>query len=630
MNLLPLPALCGMEQQKEALALLAINRNLGGAIIVGERGTGKTQLVRSFAQGIEQPIVECPVHANEDQLLGAIHLEKGITSGQFVLEEGLLERAAGKWLFIDDIHLANEATLHLLSQAISEKQFVIERFGFSKVIYPDICLIGTMNPDEQLMSPQLIDRFGLYIEIQNKTDFVERLELLKVHRTFELQQDEQQNWSDERNEWKERISNASQRLANVQVPHSMLELAAIISLEANCPGHRADYLLIEAAKARAAFYERVEISEEDLRSVASFVLPHRMRNENLHEKKQQETIDENPTDKNNQDQSDKQERKQQPNKQFDNPTDEGQSKDSETTTEQSEQANESRQTDGLIQERTDGIDSSISIRPIRLKMRDKQKRKGSGKRALSRVEAKRGRQVKAQLPKGKVEDFSFFDTVRAAAPFQHIRPARPNVKVTILQEDFRDKIREKRTGTHLLFVVDASASMLAKQRMKAVKGAIFSLLQDAYQSRDHVSLIAFRDDRAEIILPFTRSIEAAQSTLENLPAGGKTPLSAGLEKSLVYLEQVQRRQPLILPFVILLTDGRTNVSMSDKKPFEEALLYGKLLADRSIKSLVIDTEEQGRRQFGLAKQIATAMDGGYWKLSELQAEEIMQAIRLHV
>ena len=258
---------------------------------------------------------------------------------------------------------------------------------------------------------------------------------------------------------------------------------------------------------------------------------------------------------------------------------------------------------------------------------DKMTRRHSGRRTRSRTDRKRGRYIQARPSPGKADDLAFDATLRAAAPFQKRRSEqRKRVAFAIQSGDYQKKVRVKRTANLVLFVVDASWSMAVAERMSATKGAILSLLTDAYQRRDRVGLIVFQKDRATLVLPPTNSVELAKRALADIPVGGKTPLSAGLLLSLQIIQKERFVHPDVMPLLILLTDGAGNVSMSSLPPQEESHRIAEQIAEDDIRSLVINMEHAAFDQ-GLAQSLAEHLDAPCYTLSELKAEALYQKVR---
>jgi len=254
-------------------------------------------------------------------------------------------------------------------------------------------------------------------------------------------------------------------------------------------------------------------------------------------------------------------------------------------------------------------------------------RRHSGRRSRSRTDRKRGRYIQARPSPGKADDLAFDATLRAAAPFQTQRSEmRKRVAFAIRSNDYQKKVRVKKTANLVLFVVDASWSMAVAERMTATKGAILSLLTDAYQRRDRVGLVVFQKDRATLILPPTNSIQLAQRALADIPVGGKTPLSAGLFLAHQIVQKERIVHPDVMPLIILLTDGAGNVSMSSIPPQEESHRIAEQIAEDEIRSVVINMEHAAFDQ-GLAQTLAEHLEAVCYTLSELKAETLYQRVR---
>jgi magnesium chelatase subunit D len=225
------------------------------------------------------------------------------------------------------------------------------------------------------------------------------------------------------------------------------------------------------------------------------------------------------------------------------------------------------------------------------------------------------------------DDLALDATIRAAAPYQK-RRQRAGISIAIEESDIREKVREKRIGNFIVFVVDASGSMGAGKRMVETKGAILSLLLDAYQKRDRVAMVAFKGDGAELLLPPTNSVELTYKLLEELPTGGRTPMNHGLSLGYQVIENFFRKDPSIYPLLILISDGRVNVNLYGGKPIQEAMEIGNSIKeDGRIRTIVIDVEKAGLLSFGLARQLAAQMGSKYFKVEDLKAEKIIEVLR---
>jgi magnesium chelatase subunit ChlD-like protein len=257
---------------------------------------------------------------------------------------------------------------------------------------------------------------------------------------------------------------------------------------------------------------------------------------------------------------------------------------------------------------------------------DKLTRKNAGRRSRTRTDRKRGRYIMARPANGST-DIAFDATLRAAAPFQKRRAEkRKHVAFAIEKHDLQRKVRIKRMANLVLFLVDASWSMAVAERMNATKGAILSLLTDAYQRRDRVGLIVFQKDRATLVLPPTNSVQLAQRALVDIPVGGKTPLSAGLLMAADVLRHEKFIHPDVEPLLIVLTDGAGNVSLGPLPPQEESYHFAELIADEKVKSLVINMEHAAFDQ-GLAQQLANHLEAPCYAIADLKAESLYHTVR---
>ena len=312
----------------------------------------------------------------------------------------------------------------------------------------------------------------------------------------------------------------------------------------------------------------------------------------------------------------------------DNEDDDGSEEDSDDDKEQDEEMQDEQNSNQLApEEQIADIDRSFKIPKLVLDMgKNTTLRRGSGKRSATKTDLKQGRYVRAELPKTKVEDLAFDATIRAAAPYQRMREAN-GCALNIQKEDLRQKVREKRIGNTFLFAVDASGSMGARERMGAVKGAIFYMLQDAYQKRDRVGMIAFRRQQAEVLLPITRSVDLAQKRLAEMPTGGKTPLADGLATALLTIAKLNKKDSELEPILVLVTDGRANaVEENGGDPVEAAIKMAEKIRKAKITSVVIDTENDFIK-LGVAKKVAQAMGASYYNLRQLSKEHILRIVR---
>ncbi len=639
----PFCAVIGQDTVKKALILNVINPSIGGVLISGEKGTAKSTLVRGLAAILQDTdVVELPLNVTEDRLVGTIDIEKAIQEGKKCFEPGILKRAHGNILYVDEVNLLSEYIVNCLLEVSASHVNHVEREGISCSHASSFIPVGTMNPEEGALRPQFLDRFGLYVEAAGSRQISERKEIIKRRLEYEKEPLEYiAKWKAEAEGLSDRINRAKQALGLVKITEEILKLASEISMEGNCAGHRAELAVIETAKAIAAFDNRKYITVGDVKQASELALPHRVRemppqvferSDNEEENDNTENGEQDSRDQNEENEVEKEDELQtgENNEREDRTGDNASGQEEKDPGEESGSSAES----GLDQLDTPGMSDEenieepgdgFEIRPLKIEAMDRKKRRGSGKRSRTKTGSAQGRYIRYTFPKGKLKDLAFDATLRAAAPYQRKREAN-GMAVSIKGSDLREKIREKRTGSTILFIVDASSSMGVRQRMKAVKGAILSILNDAYQKRDKVGLVAFRKDTAELLLGITRSVDLAQKKLRELPTGGKTPLASGLYRGYELLKAARLKDPEMIPLLVLISDGRTNVSLNGKNPVDAALGMANLIAAEGIKSLVIDTEKDFIK-LGLASKIAKAMNAEYCKLEEMEQEEIEYAVR---
>jgi magnesium chelatase subunit D len=677
----PFTAIVGQENMKKALVLNLINPKVGGVLIRGEKGTAKSTAVRALAnllpeievvEGckfkcnpsnrnelceecleklkagtlkislVKMKVADLPVSATEDRVVGTLDIEHAIKKGEKRFDPGVLAMAHRGILYVDEINLLDDHLVDVLLDSAAMGVNTIEREGISYSHPANFVLVGTMNPEEGELRPQLLDRFGLCVDIKGIGDVVRRVELIKYRLSYEADPEAfAANWQGAETELCGQILLAQELLPEVRISDYMLELISQICIDMGVDGHRADLTMMKASITLAAFYGRTEVTGEDVREAAGLTLSHRMRRKPFdnqpdkqdklddsiekHKEKQKEKQKEKPQNQEekpkNEEEKEREKQEQQKTEQHKNP--DQQHKQAEGHSPEESGAQHGEQPDASS-EITFEIGENYQVKQLSPEFRRDQ-RNGSGRRSKTLTRSKKGRYIKSSIPHEKTTDLAFDATLRAAAPFQFTREKNGN-SVVIHESDFREKIREKKIGNLVLFVVDASGSMGARQRMVASKGAVLSMLMDTYQKRDKVGLIAFKGDSAELLLPPTSSIELAQKYLQEMPTGGKTPLSRGLVKGYEVIKTELQRDPDTCPFMVLISDGRANVSINGESPLQETKTIASRLREEGIQSAVIDTENS-MIKFGLAQQISTALGATYLTLENLKSDSIVDAVR---
>lgn len=630
-NVFPFAAICGMEKAKEAILLTLVNPFAGGLLLSGEKGSGKSTLVRSARELVDAPWVEIPISVTEDRLFGSIDAEEAIRSGHKKLLPGLIDEADKGIIYMDDVNLLRDDLLSAVLNIREAGGYRLERDGLSEERKTAFTVLAVMNPDSGTLSASSLDRFGLFAEADPSCDEQARQEIIRRVLAFEKDGIAfRAQWQEETEALKKKVEEARNALGSVEVSDAMVQLAAVYTLKAHVAGHRADIYLIEAARAEAALAGRKYVLPKDLEKAAEFVLPHRMRK--AEEQQPPEDMKPEQQEEENRPPEKEPEQPSTSENEFSHPPE---AQPPQMDTEDADDSNHEQNEDnaqmsnprGQSRERIDDADLHVNLPPMWIEpSKDRKPKKGSGKRSLTMTDLMQGRYVRAEIPRAKTSDIAFDATLRAAAPYQRARPSN-GCAVVIRKEDLRSKVREKRTGNIFLFVVDASGSMGARERMKTVKGVIFKILLDAYQKRDRVGMVAFRKKQAEVLLPVTRSVDFAQKKLASMPTGGKTPLAKGLLKAEDVLDMLYRQDANQDPVVILITDGRATSPLNKgTNPVTDAMEEAKRIGRRHLPVAVIDTES-GFIKLGLAKKLAKAMGASYFQVDKISEDQLLHIWR---
>ena len=622
----PFCEIIGQNDIKEALLLNLINPDIGGVLIDGYGGCAKSLICESLRSITDKNIVKLPLNISEDRLVGSVDIEKTMKTGRAHLEKGVLSRAHGEILFIDDVSLLPDNITDILMSVLSTGELRVERDGISDSEECRLLMIGTMNSEKTTLRKSMTDHFGMYARAEKLDAPEDRSKIMRIRDEY----DTNENFmNDDRlrqtEELKKAIENARERLKEIEVSGETLAAIARKVIESNAEGHRADMVMKEAVMAVAAFHERTEITEEDIDEAAYFVLPHRMRPGAAPSEEEPQP----------QEEEEKEEDRQQEEENKDNEHNNDPERDTgqqDRDPENTPRGDNDEETENNGESRFKSIPKAFETgEAFQVKdfshEKDRKVRTGSGRRTQTKTESTSGRYIYPTM-KRKNNDLALDATIRAAAPFQKKRQSN-GMKIIIKNEDIREKVRQKKISNLLVFVVDASGSMGAVKRMTEAKAAVLSLLKDAYVKRDKVGMVTFSGEGAQVVLPPTRSTERGYRLLEDIKTGGKTPLNAGIEKGLRVIENQLRQNPDIMPMLIVITDGRGNISIdSSKKPAEELLDIGEMISkEKRLETMVIDIENNSLTSFGIAGKLASAMKAKYYRLDEIKGSQIEQIVR---
>lgn len=688
----PLAALVGQEQLKSALLLCAVNPGIGGVVVRGDKGSAKSTAARGLA-GVMAPIervagcvyncapgqpaasceicngprltveissvpfVNLPLGASEDRVLGSLDFERALKDGRKAFQPGLLASAHRGILYIDEVNLLPDHLVDVLLDAAAMGVNRVQREGLSVQHPARIALVGTMNQEEGELRPQLLDRFGMMVEVRAPQEPRLRAEIVK--RRLAWEEDPEgfcRVWDTQQSALRLQVLRAQALLPQVRIAEGLLLLISELCCSQGVASLRADLVMNKAARALAALNGRTHVEPDDLSQAATLVLPHRRRTKpfeqpGLDEEELQRAMRKAASSSGSQGSSD------------------GRSNGGASAEDEREpdECDESARDghwpnvgEGGDDGTADGIDAGATgtgaadagpnsdnasaqaagdgagegtraeqvfavgafAPPPRIELKSSAGVGGAVGRRNVVARSRRGREVRA-VPDERPTDLAVTATLHHSLVRTGGLSADGRLEVT--RADFHQKVKAGRQGSLILFVVDASGSMAALQRMEVVKGAVLALLRDAYQRRDEVGVIAFRGTEAQLLLPPTRSVDTAERQLRDLPAGGRTPLASALSLAFDLVSATGPSAPE--PLLIVLSDGRANVAIdAHGDAWRQSLEYAHALAKKGVAALVLDTEMDFVR-LGRARELAEALHAQCLSLEEFNAESLSLTIR---
>ena len=669
---------------QEALKIGLVNDQIHTIVISGGTGVGKSYVLRQCLEKWQIPYRLIPVYIDTSQLQESIDFEASLAQGKMVLASGLLGDMSYRCWVVDDAHVLSPEVRHALLVEAKRRQ---------------ILLIMTINHEDRTLDDAEWEFVDVHVSMNAPT-------LQSKVKVLQRRRDEIEPSSEDLLSLID-----SKRVQSIAVPDAMLSLAISYALQARTVGYGAEYVLLQVMKSLAVLDGSSYCKPSHAERAALYVLPHRMKrndtsesqtsqgeeSNNSSEQNQSQKNTETATDNSDVDGSDNFDSEDSKRDEshsdelnangLDNSNidghagssdmdfDDGKSRESNHPETLESTANErgtsdSMNTQGDVSDRISSLCLPDTVARIAnqffqwklqsSKTVDRQYRKGSGRRLMTKTKDNRGRMIRAYQDEQALEDLALIDTLRAAAPYQRLRAVErvkqlqvdtplnvveqsvtseclcqmapqaerhdlKGLSIVVKPQDYRRKAREKRIGAYQLFVVDASGSMAARHRMEATKGAILSLLRDSYVPRDSVGLIVFRKDSAEVLLPFTRSVERAERLLATLPTGGKTPLAQGLRVAYTMCDRLLRRHSAERIQMICITDGRATSGASED-PVGEAKQWARILGTLPVDCIVIDTET-GFIKLGLAKELCKLMNGSYYAMDSITSDSILRVSR---
>jgi len=616
LNTFPFAAVVGMDDGKRAIECALANPNIRTVLIRGGEGSAKTTLARSSGSIGSRKVVNCPLNVTDEQLFGGLDIEKTLKNGRPEMQKGLLSRADGNILYIDDVNLMDRAMLSGLLDCVLTGTVKVERGPISASYPCSTVLIATMNPDDSDLSDHLLDRFDLCAYVPPTDDDEKRLILTRNAEYSRDQESFCRMYSSETEEERLKIERAEKILPLVTISDELVSVISELCVKVGADGIRGDLAMVQCSKSLAALHGRDEVMKKDVEEASVLCLPHRR---SFDQPPPPPEPPEPPEDQNEEEPPEDQdpeppEQEEKEEEQDDDEKDDTPPPEPPELPDLEEMMFEIGREFRVI----DYLDKNERL-PARTKTR-------KGRRAMAVSADGTGRYARSRIPDSKTQDIAFDATIRAAAPYQKVRHSDA-LSIVIEKQDIREKVRERRSGCTLLFLVDASGSLGVRRRMSTVKGAILSMLRDSYVKRDRIGLMAFRRDSADMILPPTKSVEYSYRRLEELPTGGKTPLGEALARVNDYMTSYARCHIGERCYIILVTDGRANVPLqSGTDANEEVQKMAEDLKIPHVGWIVVDAG-MGFPHFDNAQKLAEKLEAKYFKLEELDADRFAQGVK---
>ncbi|MBI5681488.1 MAG: VWA domain-containing protein [Methanobacterium sp.] len=637
----PFSAIVGQENIKKALILNAINPSIGGVLIKGDKGTGKTTAVRALADllpsikvvagcpfncdptdesslcdacksenmEIEEKkmrVVELPLGSTEDRVVGSINIEKALKEGTKALEPGILAEANRNILYIDEINLLDDNLVDVLLDAAAYGINVVEREGISVSHPSKFILIGTMNPAEGELRPQISDRIGLHIIVHSIMNIEDRVKIMKRREEFERNPSSFiKDFEAAQKEILKNILNARKIIKNVEISEDLLKVIAHICVDMDVDGHRSDIAILKTAKTIAAYNNRLKVDYNDLEEAITLVLGERLP-KSCSQDKIKEKLEKAISDTKEDDE--KQEEKRDDEQQSESHENGNMNVVPDKKPSEGEKGKKGMMFKSLEEEETpvESDDEGIDIKKL-LKMKGKKKSMLYGKRVDSKT--LKGKYIKSKLPKNGSRDIAIDATLRAAAV-----GSKGSIKVE--NEHLRQKVRKHGARASIAIVVDISGSMFSKKKAAKVKGILNQLMEDTSRHNDKISVIGFKGKEAEVIVPTTKRATSFKEYVDNISVGGTTPLASGIKKGLELLKKEKFKKEYV-PMMLILTDGMPNVGI-DKDPLKDAIGLAESLKENEINTIVVNFEKSAPFGRDTNMELALASGGRYYDLEDIK------------